>query len=822
MHFTQNPIGSADQLDLQDNAISFDYAMNSPAALWQDRFGKQHKTVQQALKDVGFKPAGFDFVGGGTLGIGDRDKCVFYPTDGYWYSWNGKLPYVVPANSSPTPGGKKGWGVVTRDERVIAREALRRTYLEAGYNIVEGSFEEGGVLVNVNDVLLQERTGKVFSGPAGAVAAGTNPVGDINWKPVTDNLLREELADTDGVSLVGGAVSEKEFNASSVESLHVSSTTPSDGMKVVVSRHYGSKFGGGKYVYDSSAPKSLHDGGRYISPTVPTISSQGGGISGTIAFNAKTGETDPGGFGVWSLIHDGWVSVEQYGAINSNLDQSDIVDKALSSGLNVRHEERGAVIGYRPGKLYSRLGQIVQGLGKQGGTKYRLVDGLLGGVTLVNGYAFEKESRSKILDIEIDGNEGTYRSYVNTVTPFESTPECGGVYTSRYYTNGSAYLRGDESFDDQLYIHDTIRSSYVFSGNSNKAGFIEVRNSLADHYLYFSNARKCRIDEVHCRGTFREEGVVFGTGSTAPSIDCSVGRLIIDAPVSSSYPVSNTYMRYVSARGSLDPAVIQRNVIDELIISHPVSNGDSKEVNRQIYWDSRTNLVIGKFTITTFAQNNLMLFNGSNGGLQFTDGEVNFVAGDPSGAPATSMDILHCRSTAGGYGGEVSYEKFKVRSSVGLSSETRVHTNNSSRFDVGVYVNDIAAVTAFRLLTTNGDSITTIRQVIEKSAIGAVIVPTYENGKPIVKVVPNGKQKSNATNTPEIGFDAAIALSGTASQVVDSFIRSADGQEVTLIGNGVASIASNSNIKLQGGASKVIPSGSAIKLTKVNGIFYEV
>ncbi|QDJ96660.1 hypothetical protein PS1_0149 [Aeromonas phage PS1] len=202
MHFTQNPIGSDDQLDLQDNAISFDYAMNSPAALWQDRFGKQHKTVQQALKDVGFKPAGFDFVSGGTLGIGDRDKCVFYPTDGYWYSWNGKLPYVVPANSSPTPGGKKGWGVVTRDERVIAREALRRTYKEAGYDLVEGSFEQGAELVNVNDVLLQERTGKAFSGPAGVVAAGTNPTGG-GFVDKSGALLRHELATSDGAAKVG-------------------------------------------------------------------------------------------------------------------------------------------------------------------------------------------------------------------------------------------------------------------------------------------------------------------------------------------------------------------------------------------------------------------------------------------------------------------------------------------------------------------------------------------------------------------------------------------------------------------------------------------
>lgn len=56
------------------------------------------------------------------------------------------------------------------------REALRRSYAEAGYKLIDGSFEAGGTLVNANDVLLQERTGKAFSGPAGTVAAGTNPV----------------------------------------------------------------------------------------------------------------------------------------------------------------------------------------------------------------------------------------------------------------------------------------------------------------------------------------------------------------------------------------------------------------------------------------------------------------------------------------------------------------------------------------------------------------------------------------------------------------------------------------------------------------------
>ncbi len=55
------------------------------------------------------------------------------------------------------------------------REALRRSYAEAGCNLVDGSFEAGGTLVNANDVMLQERTGKAFTGPAGTVAAGTNP-----------------------------------------------------------------------------------------------------------------------------------------------------------------------------------------------------------------------------------------------------------------------------------------------------------------------------------------------------------------------------------------------------------------------------------------------------------------------------------------------------------------------------------------------------------------------------------------------------------------------------------------------------------------------
>lgn len=76
--------------------------------------------------------------------------------------------------------------------KVLARESLRRSYAEAGYNLVDGSFEVGGTLVNVNDVLLQEHTGKAFSGPAGMVAAGTNPT-SVGFVDVSVVLLRDSI-----------------------------------------------------------------------------------------------------------------------------------------------------------------------------------------------------------------------------------------------------------------------------------------------------------------------------------------------------------------------------------------------------------------------------------------------------------------------------------------------------------------------------------------------------------------------------------------------------------------------------------------------------
>lgn len=91
--------------------------------------------------------------------------------------------------------------------KIFAREALRRSYAEAGYNLVDGSFEAGGTLVNSNDVLLQELTGKGFTGPAGTVAASTNPAsGGFVDRSYTFTITVNSVSDLKSVSVVAGAL----------------------------------------------------------------------------------------------------------------------------------------------------------------------------------------------------------------------------------------------------------------------------------------------------------------------------------------------------------------------------------------------------------------------------------------------------------------------------------------------------------------------------------------------------------------------------------------------------------------------------------------
>jgi len=124
------------------------------------------------------------------------------------------------------------------------REALRRSYAEAGYNLVDGSFEAGGTIRNANDVLLQERTGKAFSGPAGTYPAGTSTAGFID----VSNAVNTALKTINDLRLFSGA-----FDGAIMSVLGHSATTPIE----VPAR----------YVFKANSTK-LDNDGTYIRPSV--------------------------------------------------------------------------------------------------------------------------------------------------------------------------------------------------------------------------------------------------------------------------------------------------------------------------------------------------------------------------------------------------------------------------------------------------------------------------------------------------------------------------------------------------------------------------
>lgn len=205
-HNTGYEVPSNDILDFSDNCENLDVLMNADQEYWTDRLGNKRPTIDYALRMAGFTPAGFDFTTGGVLKNGDRNKCVFNQADQTWYSWSGDLPYNVIAGSVPG----EGWKVVNRNALTIARETLRRTYQEVGLNLVEGSFEQGGILVSPKDVILYERNGVAygwtgeFTVPM-VVDSNSSPIDSPNWTAMNVSSLNA-ITDKIRNNLVEGIV----------------------------------------------------------------------------------------------------------------------------------------------------------------------------------------------------------------------------------------------------------------------------------------------------------------------------------------------------------------------------------------------------------------------------------------------------------------------------------------------------------------------------------------------------------------------------------------------------------------------------------------
>lgn len=219
---TNNPIGSNSVEDFQDNSIILDHFVNSQKESHPDRFGKQRPTITGIIKEAFSVRQDINNFTENLVGMSRWDP--------------------IPKNTSLTLGGdngglnKQAQALFNRTEmlKVHSREALRRTYLEAGLTLVPGSFEEGGELKTIADILLEEKTGKCYSW------SGTFP------KVVNKGTLpSSEIEFVDKTNLSGIAKHKTESKAHPISSIENLSETlaelerkQGDGRKPVLSIEY--------------------------------------------------------------------------------------------------------------------------------------------------------------------------------------------------------------------------------------------------------------------------------------------------------------------------------------------------------------------------------------------------------------------------------------------------------------------------------------------------------------------------------------------------------------------------------------------------------
>ena len=111
---TQNSVPSESPIDLKFNAGKIDEFVTSLALQYLDRFGSAHYTIeglrwlaQQAIAQFGWIPVE-SFQAGATISL--PNQILKDTSTGEYYRWDGSLPKVVPAGSTPSSTGGTGVG----------------------------------------------------------------------------------------------------------------------------------------------------------------------------------------------------------------------------------------------------------------------------------------------------------------------------------------------------------------------------------------------------------------------------------------------------------------------------------------------------------------------------------------------------------------------------------------------------------------------------------------------------------------------------------------------------------------------------------------
>lgn len=188
--------------DLADvSAEQAQNALNSITGINTNFERNSREQWRRSLAEAGLKLVSGSFEEGATAN--SSTDAVWHIAGGQCYAWDGAFPKTVPAGSTPASTGGEGAGkwkeLLNYDLTQQIMVSLRRSYAEAGINLVDGSFARGGTVSTATDVLLNEVDGKVYSWggilpktvPSGSSPETTGGFGVTAWNAMPENGKRE-------------------------------------------------------------------------------------------------------------------------------------------------------------------------------------------------------------------------------------------------------------------------------------------------------------------------------------------------------------------------------------------------------------------------------------------------------------------------------------------------------------------------------------------------------------------------------------------------------------------------------------------------------
>lgn len=147
MYNTGNEVPSSALEDMADNAQVFDGLVTQTSGTVTDRLGNTRRSFQQIVTDMGFNPVSGSFQAGAT--ITEYNQCLIDEATGTFYSWNGALPKVVAAGSSPATSGGIGAGAWVDRTDVTLRGEITA---QSGFAVV-GKFPSVSSLRNYSGIV---------------------------------------------------------------------------------------------------------------------------------------------------------------------------------------------------------------------------------------------------------------------------------------------------------------------------------------------------------------------------------------------------------------------------------------------------------------------------------------------------------------------------------------------------------------------------------------------------------------------------------------------------------------------------------------------